>query len=1001
MSGSSVNSESGPRQRRLIDAAWQQVENTCSTQGVTPSSMNNRLLAALRRSDSPLPPDTFPGYRILHEIHRGGQGVVYKATQESTGRDVAIKVMRDGLFAGKREKARFEREVQILAQLKHPNIVTVHDSGSAGHAVYFVMDFIDGDNLDDYANEKLSTRRSRMRLFAKVCSAVNVAHLRGVIHRDLKPGNIRVDTQGEPHVLDFGLAKQTDADDDATEGPTMTMTGQFLGSMPWASPEQAEGRHADIDVRTDVYSLGVMLYQLLTGQFPYRVAGSVTEAANNIAHVEPTHPRAHDKAIDDELATIALKALRKEPEQRYQTAGNLGRDIERFLAGEPIEAKRDSMTYVLRKQLMKHKVAFGFATILAFTVIAGLIVSLSFWRQAVLAHKAEAEQARIAVANEALATKRATQAAHEAAKAQAVSGFLIDMLESASPDVGGNPDVTVRETIGTATARLDHGALADEPALEASIRSVIGRAYGALGDYEGSMENLKRAADLLASSTESNAEDRLSTAADIAAVRRAQGDLDGSEAIFRNTLKASQESLGEFHVTTARCYNGLADVARDRDRLDEAVALNRKAMAILREAGADKRELVAETLNDMSLALDRKGDADAALSAQEEALNIYREVLGPSHHATAVATSNLASLYAKKADYARAEELYHEAIATARKAVGDEHPTIASCLGALGRLYFRQQRYGEAKPLFEQSLEMRLELLGDEHPLIVNSLNDLAMVYYRLGELDRAVELYARALELFKKTRGPDHPSIAALMNNLAAVSRERGDFDMAASVLRDVLQIRRRNLGEEHPLVGESFNNLGQTLLDSGHPDEAEPLLRRGLQIRQTHYGGDHPYVAQSMDALAAALHAQGKLEEAESLCRSALGMYRRIEGDDSLNVAETLHNLAGIMANRGDYNEAESTARQAIAVATGKLPEDHWRIASMNANLGGYLIKLERYEEAEVLLLKAFPILEGYHGVEHPRTQRVIKHLKVLYNALDEPDKAAEWKALRQGTE
>jgi len=315
----------------------------------------------------PLPagalPDSFSGYQVLEQLHRGGQGLVYLAVQRSTRRKVAIKVMREGPFATAAEQARFEREIQVLGQLRHPNIVTIHDSGQVAGHHYFVMDYVGGQTLDGWMAHGPHALEEVLRLGSKLCTAVHAAHLRGITHRDLKPNNIRVDDEGEPRILDFGLAKidlQT-----SSSGPTavaMTQTGQFLGSLPWASPEQAEGAPHRIDLRTDVYSLGVILYQMLTGRFPYSVHGNMPDVLQRIQHTEPVRPSRNcapdgpcSGNIDDEVETIVLKCLAKDPERRYQSADALARDLEHYLAGEPIEARRESAAYVLRKYVQRHR----------------------------------------------------------------------------------------------------------------------------------------------------------------------------------------------------------------------------------------------------------------------------------------------------------------------------------------------------------------------------------------------------------------------------------------------------------------------------------------------------------------------------------------------------------------------------------------------------------------------------------------------------------------------
>ena len=352
----------------MIDHAQHQVEAVDERQGS--GSVTQTAPGCGGPTFSAPPPDSFIGYRIVREIHRGGQGVVYQAIQESTRRKVAIKVMKEGPFAGPSDRARFDREIQVLGQLNHANIVAIHDTGSAAGSFYFVMDYISGQPLDVYMASGERSIDETLRLFGKICEAVNAAHLRGIIHRDLKPGNIRIDAEGEPHILDFRLAKVATSSAEAS----MTMTGQFIGSLPWASPEQAEGVPGKIDVRTDVYSLGVILHQMLTGKFPYEVIGNVRDVLDRIVEADPIRPSTARRGINDEVETIVLKCLSKERERRYQTAGELGRDVRHYLNGEPIEAKRDSAWYVLRKVLSRYKVP---TTLAAVFLMAGSVLGAS------------------------------------------------------------------------------------------------------------------------------------------------------------------------------------------------------------------------------------------------------------------------------------------------------------------------------------------------------------------------------------------------------------------------------------------------------------------------------------------------------------------------------------------------------------------------------------------------------------------------------------------------
>ena len=325
------------------------------------------------------PGDSFYGYEVQRELSRGGQGVVYQAIQRSTNREVAIKVMREGPLPGLGDKFRFDREVKILAQLNHPNIVTIHDSGLGADHFYFVMEYVDGRSLDEWIAAGPHGVRETLQLFAGICEAVNEAHLRGIIHRDLKPGNVRIRPNGVPCVLDFGLAKRIATTADATEE---TMLGQFVGSLPWASPEQADGDPLNIEIRSDVYSLGVLLYQMLTKHFPYDVSGTMRAVMDRILNADPVRPSAIQDQVDDEVETIVLTCLKKDRDQRYQSAGEIERDIQRYFKDEPIIAKPVSGLYIIKKILRRYRVhasvAAGFVLLLA----TGLVVTSSLYIRA-------------------------------------------------------------------------------------------------------------------------------------------------------------------------------------------------------------------------------------------------------------------------------------------------------------------------------------------------------------------------------------------------------------------------------------------------------------------------------------------------------------------------------------------------------------------------------------------------------------------------------------------
>ncbi|HRX86392.1 MAG TPA: protein kinase [Phycisphaerae bacterium] len=410
---------------------------------------------------------TLDGYEVVRELHRGGQGIVFQAVQQSTRRKVAIKVLLEGPHAAPAARRRFDREIELVASLKHPNIISIFHSGTTGdrHA-FCVMDYVRGVSLTEYVRREQPNLEDALRLFVKVCDAVNYAHQRGVIHRDLKPSNILVDGEGEPKVLDFGLAKLIGG----PEQTLVSLTGQVVGTLPYMSPEQTQGNPDRIDTRTDVYSLGVVLYEMLTGQYPYPVVGQLADVLRHITETEPAPPtrcwradsgirkrsarrwRAGECPIDDEVQTIVLRTLAKERERRYQSAGELARDVERYLVDEPIEAKRDSGWYLLRKQLRRYRwpvtVAAGFLAL----IIIGLAVSLNLW-MAARAARIVAEQAQRKEAEQrAAAIEHAEDA--QAARAEAEYQAFLANLSAASQALDQHELRGVRRRLAAIPDRL-------------------------------------------------------------------------------------------------------------------------------------------------------------------------------------------------------------------------------------------------------------------------------------------------------------------------------------------------------------------------------------------------------------------------------------------------------------------------------------------------------------------------------------------------------------------
>ncbi|MCH8251251.1 MAG: serine/threonine protein kinase, partial [Planctomycetes bacterium] len=816
-------SSSTKRERDLIQAALADASVMGQTADVPPP----RLRADNEGEFTQPPSDSFKSYDITREIHRGGQGVVYQGIHKATKRKVAIKVMREGPFAGPKDKARFEREVQILAQLNHPNIVTVLDSGQAAGSFYFVMDYISGQSLDKYVAGRNPSINETLELFVKICEAVNAAHLRGVIHRDLKPGNIRVDTEGAPHIVDFGLAKvATSSMTDETTPQIMTVTGQFVGSLPWASPEQAEGITSKIDVRTDVYSLGVILYQLLTGKFPYEVIGNMRDILENIVKVAPARPSTIRRKIDDEVETIVLKALAKDRDRRYQSAGELARDIKHYLAGEPIEAKRDSGWYVMRKTLRRYKAP-------AFTAAAFLVLGVAFGTTMTFMYQSAAAAERTALGN--------LQEERDFNSRELPEFFAF--LKAASRR---GPGVTVK-FLADESAKLVATEFAGRPRAQASMRHIVAALYSNIEEHTAAERQLRLAL----------------------ATREATLDKDHPD------VATTRIALGRVFLAEAR----YADAAKEIER----------ALAIRKSVFGPKHESVAEALNDLGVARYGSEAYDQAEPLYVEALQMREELLGPNHADVAQSLNNLASLYFDKREYEKALPNYKRAIAIRRAIYGDRlHPELATSLSNLASTLDHLNRPDEANTLYDDALSVKRKWFGRNHSEVAFTLNSKATLLLRQERFEQAEHSYREALSVYDNVPEPDSNTArigqAKAMRNIARtialradrLERSKGDADAAKVLRKESVKGYESAIGRWRAVERHGGDQLprtlvmfGQLLTALGESDRAETVLREAVALREdpTIMDQDHPFLAYTRLSLGGCLVHMRKLEEAERL--------------------------------------------------------------------------------------------------------------------------------------
>lgn len=897
-----------------------------------------------------------PGYEVDSEIHRGGQGVVYLATQRSTQRQVAIKVLRRGMLANVADRARLEREAQVLGSLRHPNVVTVHDFGVMDGSCYLIMDYIAGESLDAHLKRRPLGVRETLRLFARICDAVNAAHLAGVIHRDLKPSNIRVDGRGEPHVLDFGLAKWTEADGFGE----MTHTGEFVGSLPWAAPEQVAGSPTRIDTRTDVYALGVVGYQMLTGQFPYDVKDALPRVIEHIQHDSPVRPGARRSGVDDEAETIVLKCLAKERERRYQTAGEIARDLERYLAGEPIEAKRDSNAYLVRKMLLRYRVP------VALTAFATLLLgasTIALWTM-YQGKQREFERAEAALTREATSRARAERRTRDM---QRVAGFQAEILQAIDPlEMGVQFKRQLRAELRAALERQRIGAWPEQRTRTPE------EVAEALVDF-----------------------DRLTDAlhpADIARETMIGYVLDRAAASAASRFDNEPLISGELHRALAGAYKSMGALSAAEDHYRAALAARRSTFG---EASAE----AATARGELGRVLVLAGKLEEAERRLRTALLFWRGEQPAAVVELAQARNNLAALLRTTGRYDAAEELYAAALAELYGGSGDLRLLIATTRHNMADLHQARGEYGAAEQGFRESLELAREVLPPDDPEIALGLNDLAGVLWDQGDLEGAERLFRDAARIYRKRYGDNHPEVASTLASLAVIVREQDRFEEAEALQREALATLRHWYGDRHPDVATSLNNLGELLATRGDLNAGEEALREALQARVEIYGDEHPTVATVLNNLAMVAFRRGDMTVAEEHLRAALTIDRKLHGDGHPDVILGLSNLGSLQMRREDLASARATLGEALAIA--EQIEDRQQIVMCRANLAACLVRAEEFAAAEEQLRAAWAMIES-DDLSLPLTERVRAGFVALYESWREADptgghddQAAQWRS------
>ncbi len=798
-----------------------------------------------RRAAGRTPPPPIPGYDDLREVARGGQGVVYRATQRSTKRLVAIKVLVERSPDRAEERRRFEREIDLAASLRHPNIVSVYDSGvTEDGRPYLVMEFVEGRPLDEHAGAGRGQSaplpvEELVGLVAQVCDAVNFAHQRGVIHRDLKPSNIRVSPDGCPRVLDFGLAKL-----DRVGGPERTIlsqSGGFMGTLAWASPEQVSGDPAAIDIRSDVYALGVLLYQLLTARMPYETSGPLSAVVQNVLNADPTRPGQFRAGVNDELDTIILKCLAKSPERRYQTAGDLARDLRHYLAGEPIQAKRDSAWYTLSKTIRRYRMATAGAAAVFLAVSAALVIVVFALQRADRERDNANAQLRIA---------------------GATADFMRDMLNAADPDRDGR-DVKVADLLDRAAAGVEE-KFADHADLRASVRELLRDLYARLGDTEAAAEQGRLAVEVRRLIDGDESASTLSAEAAYWGTLHTLGRTKEVEPELRRVLASQERLFGPDDPARLATLADLAQCLAALGRSPEARPMYEEALAIWARTKNENDATVLELRERLAVVLHDMGEIDEAEALLRDTLLRREAAQGAENTGTVILRGNLAVLLIDKGVPDEAIGLLKTNLDIVTRKLGPEHPDTLSTMNNLAKVLQDAGHPDEAEEMMERTLEARIRIIGREHPHTMVTMNNLASLYAARQRPAEALPIHTDLLEIRTRVMGPQHLDTAITRNNLAATLHDLGRHEEAADEYRQAVEIAGATLGPDHWFNGVFRANYAKALIALKRYEQAEENLVPAYELLRDKLGADNPRAAKAAASLVTLYEAWGRPDEA-----------------------------------------------------------------------------------------------------------------------------------------